>query len=258
MLPRSVALSVNRRQREPWEQQALGELRHGNVAAAVAAYGTHQRLIRVESREDTVNDAVNRWFEARDAGLSPVLVAGTNELVAHLNRAVVQQLIHNGELADEPAGGYGREQWREGDRVVLRRNSTQERDADGRPAAVLNGQVGIVISMGDRTMTIGLDRGRTVRRDAGYLARGGWVEHGYAATSTRAQGGTWDVAIACGADGLYREAAYVELSRGRVANWLVSLRRKSTKSSGSAPASSNGMTTASTSPARNPLPTTRR
>ncbi len=40
-------------------------------------------------------------------------------------------------------------------------------------------------------------------------------------TAHRAQGGTWDLAIAVGADGLYREAAYVQLSRGRHANWLV-------------------------------------
>ncbi len=44
------------------------------------------------------------------------------------------------------------------------------------------------------------------------------VDHGYAVTAHRAQGGTWDLAIAVGVDGLYREAAYVQMSRGRASN----------------------------------------
>jgi len=55
---------------------------------------------------------------------------------------------------------------------------------------------------------------------ADYLNAGG-VDHGYALTAHRAQGGTWDLAISVGADGLYREAAYPVLSRGRHENWLV-------------------------------------
>jgi conjugative relaxase-like TrwC/TraI family protein len=54
-----------------------------------------------------------------------------------------------------------------------------------------------------------------------YLRRGGHVTHAYALTTHRAQGGTWDLAIAVGADGLYREGAYVELSRGAAENWIV-------------------------------------
>src|SRR5690606_13077325 len=48
-----------------------------------------------------------------------------------------------------------------------------------------------------------------------------FVDYGYAHTAHRAQGGTWDVAIGVGAEGLYREAGYLLMSRGRKENWLV-------------------------------------
>jgi len=45
-----------------------------------------------------------------------------------------------------------------------------------------------------------------------YLRRGGHLTHACALTTHRAQGGTWNLAIAVGTDGLYREGAYIELS----------------------------------------------
>jgi len=73
----------------------------------------------------------------------------------------------------------------------------------------------------DHHLDLALDNGRgTVRLDDDYL-HAGYVDHGYALTAHRAQGGTWDTAIAVGADGLYREAAYVQLSRGARSNWLI-------------------------------------
>ena len=70
-------------------------------------------------------------------------------------------------------------------------------------------------------VTVTLDHGPTVTLDEHYLQRGGHVTHAYALTSHRAQGGTWDHAIAVGADTLHREAAYVQLSRGTHANHIV-------------------------------------
>lgn len=55
---------------------------------------------------------------------------------------------------------------------------------------------------------------------AAVVAAGG-VDYAYASTAHRAQGGTWDVAVTVGLDGLYREAGYVVMSRGKAANWLV-------------------------------------
>ena len=53
-----------------------------------------------------------------------------------------------------------------------------------------------------------------------HLADGG-VGYAYASTAHKAQGGTWDLAITVGVDGLYREAGYLVMSRGRASNWLI-------------------------------------
>ena len=100
-------LTVNRRQRQPWEQAALAELRDGSVARAVEAYLAHGRVVVTDSPQAMIAAAVDHWFAARDAGLDPVLLAGTNDLVDRLNQAVIARLTDAGEL-DGATSGSGR------------------------------------------------------------------------------------------------------------------------------------------------------
>ena len=88
---------------------------------------------------------------------------------------------------------------------------------------VANGQLGTVAAVDGGRLVVRLDRAPDVDvvLDDRYLARGGQISHGYALTTHRAQGGTWDLSITVGVDGLYREAAYTDLSRGIAENWLV-------------------------------------
>ena len=108
-----------------------------------------------------------------------------------------------------------------GDRVVLRRNATIPQ-TNGQPVRVRNSDAATVLaSRPDGGIQVRRDTDNaTLDVDGGYV-RAGWVDHGYAVTAHRAQGGTWDHAIAVGVDGLYREAAYVQLSRGRHTNTLI-------------------------------------
>jgi conjugative relaxase-like TrwC/TraI family protein len=213
-------LSVNRRQHHPWEQHALAELRNGDVPAAVAAYLTHDRVDVAADTAEMLQAAVNQWFTARAQGLDPVLVAGTNDLVDRLNAAVIARLAATGALTAPPirfAGGT----FRVGERVVIRRN-TPTHSSDGTRTRVANGQVGTICATTPDALTVRLDGGDApVLLDQGFLARGGTLTHAYALTAHRAQGGTWDTAIAVGADGLYREGAYVALSRGRAGNRIL-------------------------------------
>ncbi len=110
--------------------------------------------------------------------------------------------------------------FRVGERVVVRRNST-EHTVDGHAVEVANGQAGHITAIDPGGLTVRLDRGAELVLTDRYLRRGGHLTHAYALTTHRAQGGTWDLAIGVGADGLYREGAYVELSRGAAENWLV-------------------------------------
>ncbi len=217
--PCVATLTVNRRQQQPWEQAALTELRNGNVSAAVTAYLDHDRVIVTDTPADTITVAVDRWFEARNLGQRAVLLAGTNQQVDALNQAVVDRLIADGEL-DPTATRYNDRDYRVGDRIVIRRNTT-EHTTDGDTQAVANGQAGTITHLDTGALTIRLDSGPTITIDDRYLHRGGNITHAYALTTHRAQGGTWDQAIAVGLDGLYRQNAYVQLSRGAIENWLI-------------------------------------
>lgn len=220
---RSVAeLTVNRRQREPWEQVALAELRAGSVPAAVAAYRDHDRVVVADDHEQMLSIAVDRYLELTQAGRRPVLMAGTNDTVSRLNWAVRQRLGEaNGLALDDVCGVARGHELVRGERVVLRHNQRVPQP-DGTIARVRNSDAATVLDArpdGGIVVRRDLD-GATLHLDADYLASG-WVDHGYAVTAHRAQGGTWDTAIAVGVDGLYREAAYVQMSRGRDANLLV-------------------------------------
>ena len=83
----------------PWEQSALAELRNGDVAAAVDAYLDHGRVVVTADPTRMIDDAIDRWLAALDAGQRPVLLAGSNDIVDRLNRAAIDRLIDRGVLA---------------------------------------------------------------------------------------------------------------------------------------------------------------
>lgn len=213
-------LTVNRRQHQPWEQAALDQLRRGRVGDAVHAYLDHDRVIVADDAAAMIDAAVELWLEAHEHGLLPILLAGTNDLVDHLNAAVIDRLVARGEISVTSIT-YGDTHYRVGQRVVVRRNSPTEHTVHGEEVTVANGQSGTITSARDHHLTIRLDHGHEIVLDDRYLRRGGYLTHAYALTTHRAQGGTWGQAIAVGADGLYLEGAYVELSRGERDNWIV-------------------------------------
>ncbi|MCU1391904.1 MAG: hypothetical protein JWM34_332 [Ilumatobacteraceae bacterium] len=212
-------LAHNRRQQQAWEQDALANLRTGSVSAAVAAYLEHDRVLTADTAAAMIDLAVDTWLTARTSGANPVLLAGTNEIVDRLNAAVIERLVATGELGDNHTT-YGTREFRTGERVVLRRNAHLT-TIDGNTVPVANGQAGTVTYTSTSDLTVALDTGAHVQLDDTYLAHGGHIDHAYALTTHRAQGGTWDMGIAVGADGLYREGAYVELSRGTHTNWII-------------------------------------
>ena len=207
-------LIVNRRQHQPWEQDALNELRTGRVRDAVNAYLGHDFVDVHDTPEAMINAAVDRWIAARDAGGRPVLLAGTNHLVDRLNEAVLARLRQLGETTEHEGSRFA-----VGERVVLRQNTHLSTPA-GDVVKVANGQTGTVTALKADGLALRLDGcPDDVLLPADYVAAA--MSHAYALTVHRAQGGTWDQAIVVGAEGLYREGAYVALSRGRAGNQLV-------------------------------------
>ena len=94
-----------------------------------------------------------------------------------------------------------------GDQVIAHTNHYR--------SGLLNGQTGTVVAVHPATGSLEI---RTpageLRLGPAYLTAGG-LDHGYAITIHRAQGLTTDTALLLGGSGLYREAGYVALSRGR-------------------------------------------
>src|SRR5262245_63312046 len=78
---------------------------------------------------------------------------------------------------------------------------------------------GTVTAVTPDHMIIHTTNGDDVVVDAAYLERG-WVDHAYAVTIHKAQGATCDRVFVVGPAGLYREAAYVAMSRGRLGAWI--------------------------------------
>jgi hypothetical protein len=213
-------LTVNRRQKEPWEQQALTALRDGNTHEAVDAYLSHRRVIVTPDGASLTAKAVDTWNGARTQGLDAVLLAGTNEMVDQLNTAILDQLTDiGGSLHGAGKGMFAGTIWHVGQQAVIRRNYTLPSDPS---IKVRNGQTGTVTAVGEGRISLQLDDAPApVTLDQGFVEAGGRLAHGYASTIHRAQGGTWDVAIEVGLDGLYREGAYTALSRGRLSNVII-------------------------------------
>lgn len=210
-------LTENRRQRRAWEREALVDVRDGRAAAAIAAYAAHERIGVHPDHDSMIRSAVDRWL---DADGRAVLLAGTNEMVRALNAAVRSTLREHDVLGPDVAVGSQRG-FAIGDQVVARINDYETTTTDGLPAHLLNGQTGCVTRpLPAGGIAVRLDRDATeLVVPHHYLAIGG-LDHGYALTAHRAQGGTWDVSISVGGEGITRESGYLMLSRGREANWL--------------------------------------
>ena len=65
---RVVELTVNRRQQNVWEQDALDELRCGDVPTAFAAYRDHGRVIITDTRDDLHAIVLADWHTTRSDG----------------------------------------------------------------------------------------------------------------------------------------------------------------------------------------------
>ena len=208
-------LTINRRQVEPWEIDALDHLRHGDVPDAWDAYLTHDCVRILDDPQALHQLAVDDWWTAHTTGSDALLLAGTRSEAAALNR-LARDRAATEQLLDGPTLGVAGRTFQAGDRVLICRNDTNQRTADGHPIRIDNGMLGTVATVDSETATLDvrLRTGEIVRLDHAYLADG-HLDHGYAMTIHKSQGVTCDAVFVVGPAGLYREAAYVALSRAR-------------------------------------------
>lgn len=211
----TVELTENRRQRELWEREALALLRDGEPAEAIAAYQRHGRVSVAEDPQALRAAIVADWWEAaaREGPQGAVMITSRLADAAELNARARELMRLVGRL-DGPELAIGGRLYRAGDRVMAT-------DPSAKHLGLVNGQRAIVtgVDLEARGLQARRDDGAALELGSAYL-ESGRLHHGYAITAHKAQGMTTERAFLLGSDALYRELAYVGLSRGREENRL--------------------------------------
>lgn len=212
--PNVTELTINRRQHQPWEIEALEHLRHGHLPTAWTAYRDHGRVTITPDTPTAHAQAIDDWWTTHHTGASSMLLAGTRTEATRLNELARRRAADAGMLTG-PTLPVGNRQFQAGDRVLFCRNDTRQRTRNGAMSTVENGTLATVTAINlDATLTARCDDGRYVVVQRPYLADS-HLDHGYAMTVHKAQGATCDHVYVVGPAGLYREAAYVAMSRAR-------------------------------------------
>jgi conjugative relaxase-like TrwC/TraI family protein len=210
-------LTVNRRQVQGWEQQAIDLVREQRVEEAIAAYREHNRIRVYETREELAVGLVNDWFQAHRAGEQVVILAHRRAQVDRLNTACQQLRAQHGELGPERLQVADR--WfAVGDRVVLGANAISR-------LGVANGTTGHIVALDParRTLTVTTEEQtpKTVTLPGWYLddeirpGQSRRVDLAYARTDMRSQALTRQQALVS-LDGCEdTQGLYVQLSRAR-------------------------------------------
>jgi conjugative relaxase-like TrwC/TraI family protein len=205
-----IELTENRRQQAVWEQIALGELRTGDPARALAMYIEHGRVHHAPTRDELLKQLVDDWWTHRTEGSESIIIAAHRDDVRDLNQLARQQMQNDGQLTGPMLDAGGRN-YQTGDAIICLRNDTR--------FGVRNGTRGVVTAIGGGMLDITSTNGEQRRLPLRYAADG-HVDHGYAFTIHKTQGMTARHVHALVDDTVYRELAYTGLSRGKASNHL--------------------------------------
>jgi len=210
-------LLENRRQVEPWERDALRDLRDGRVRPAMTAYAAHGRL-HMGEREELIQAMLDDWWAAR-ASSEAVMQASSWRDVVELNERARGRLVDAGLVERDGLDVRG-ETVGVGDLVMVLRNA---------PAlGVINGTMATVTATDPERGEIVL---RTVELEARTVTLPAWFWNAkgrrrlalaYCRTIHKAQGATYrgESFTLAGDETIHLEAVHVALSRGTVANHL--------------------------------------
>jgi hypothetical protein len=209
---RPASLTNNRRQHEPWERQALADLRLGHAPEALAAYEAHDRIHHQTEPERTVEAMVDRWWATVGDGGDALMLGARNDAVRDLNARARQRMFDVGKL-NGPAVRVGELDLAVGDQVLGLSNDYR--------TGMLNGTRGIVTAIDEQSGQVDVVTADGADRQLPFAyAEAGHLAHGYAMTIHKAQGATCDHALVLVDETMPREAIYTAMSRGRQRNDL--------------------------------------
>ena len=216
-LPHARHLEGHGRQTNPWERQALEDLRVGQIDRTLDTYREHGRLHITTDRDELLTKVVADYRTARREQTDPwnvAVLATSRAEVTRLNEAIRADLRADGVLGRRKLTidtQDGPRDYRKGDQVLVTKND--------HPRELLNGTRATVRAIRRDGLVLQLTDGRRVTLDKPTLARGE-LDHGYAMTLHKAQGRTVHASLVVGDQSLSQEAGYVGLSRGTRANHL--------------------------------------
>lgn len=208
----AIELTEVRRQPYGWERDTLDLIREGRAADAIAAYGEHGRVHLASSAEETRRRLVADWWATQDQAQPGVMIAARRSDVADLNARARAVMAREGRLGEESLE-VEEHSFAVGDRVMTLKNTRRLGVYNGTRATVES------VDLHHGELTIRRDDGVAVTLPKGYL-EAGHVTHAYAITGHKAQGMTTERAFVLGDETLYREWAYVAMSRGKEHNAL--------------------------------------
>ena len=159
----TIHLTEDRRHRDPHERSALLALRAGRVGAAVARLTKRGRITTADNADLLRQKLVADWHHAVDNGQVALMLARRRVDVADLNRRARHTLIDAGYLNPATERIVGGLALCDGDWVVAGRNR--------RSLGIINGDLGVVVTTTEQSVTVRLDRGPTVELPAGLRRR---------------------------------------------------------------------------------------
>jgi Ti-type conjugative transfer relaxase TraA len=207
-----VELTEVWRQKIAWQREATQQLFSGRTAEALEAYGRDGSVRAAPTREEAREALLAAWQQAgrEHPGESRLMLAYTRDDVRQLNARARELRRAAGELGQDEVirTERGAREFAAGDRLYFMQNE--------RSLGVKNGTLGTVETIRDGMLQIRLDgeEGRRVAVDAKHYRH---LEHGYAATTHKAQSVSVDRTYTLATPYFDRHSTYVALSRHREA-----------------------------------------
>ena len=215
----AAELTEVRRQHTGWQRDATRALATGRTAAALDRYAA-AGMLHAHATDAAAEAAVVAGWQAarrRAPGERRIMLAHTRDSVRRMNDQARALRREAGELGPDQVlpTELGARAFAVGDRIYFLRNE--------RGLGVRNGTLGTIAAIDgagdDARLTVRLDRADRASGGAAIvsfaLADYAHIDHGYAATTHKAQSVTVDRAHVLATPGMDRHLAYVALSRHR-------------------------------------------
>lgn len=197
------------RQREQWMRDASLDLARGNVAKAVASYMANGRMIGSAVKADAVENLIADWNREYDPARSSLILAHLRRDVRMLNERARDTLVERGivEAGHSFKTEDGSRRFAAGDQIVFLKNEGSLGVKNGMLAKIIqaaSGRIVAEIGEGEHRRLISVEQ-RFYRN----------VDHGYATTIHKSQGGTVDRVKVLASLSLDRHMTYVAMTRHR-------------------------------------------